>query len=141
MNKHLVTSILTLGMVSGALAGQPTAAQRLLEQLRTERQTAAIDPSRLTARKPPIDLKQLLGVSRYELVRILGSPDFCALPEEASCLKSTRVAYFYYPLERPTVKDTRNGFAEITVTAGGGWALELFFADDSVDKASWAKQR
>jgi len=140
MNRHLVPTILTLGIVSGALAGQPTAAQRLLEQLCTARQTAAIDPSRLTARKPQLDLKQLLGVSRYELVQILGSPDFCALPEDATCMKSTRLAYFYYPQERPAAKDTGNGLTEITVTAGGGSALELFLADDSVNKASWVKQ-
>jgi hypothetical protein len=99
-----------------------------------------MDPSRLTASSPPIDLKQILGVSRDELVQTLGTPDFCALPEDASCVKSTRLAYFYYPHERPTAKDTGNGFTEITVTAGGGWALELFVAHGYVDKASWVKQ-
>jgi hypothetical protein len=32
-----------------------------------------------------------------------------------------------------------NGFAEITVTAGGGWALALNLTQDSVAKASWVK--
>jgi len=140
MSKHSVTAFLTLGIVSLALAGQPTASERLLEQLRTERQTAVLDPSRLTASKPPIELKQLLGVSRVELLQTLGSPDFCALPDDASCMKSTRLAYFYYPHERPPARDTGNGYAEISVNAGGGWALEVFFAHDSVGKASWVKQ-
>jgi hypothetical protein len=134
MNKQPIAIFLTLGMISWALAGRSTAIDRLLQRLRAERQTAVLNPSRLTARKPAIDLKQLRGVSRDELIHTLGAPDFCALPEDASCMNSTRVAYFYYP-PLPPAKDD-----EVVVRAGGGWALELFFARDSVDRASWVKQ-
>jgi len=140
MNKYVVTAFLSLGIVSVAPAGRPTAAERLLEQLRTERQTAVVGPSRLTASKPQFEVKQLLGLSRTELLQTLGPPDFCALSEDTGCMKSARVAYFYYPHERPTAKDTGNGITEVAVTAGGGWALELFFAHDSVAEASWVKQ-
>jgi hypothetical protein len=33
-----------------------------------------------------------------------------------------------------------NGFVEIVMTAGGGWALEINFTEDSVSRASWVKQ-
>jgi hypothetical protein len=69
----------------------------------------------------------------------LGAPDFCARPENVGCIKSTRLAYFFYPRKSSTAKDMGSGFAEITVTAGGGWALELNLTQDSVAKASWVK--
>ena len=141
MSKLVLVMLIATGLLTSVLAADQSASRRhLLEQLRTERQAAVKNPSRVEAMKPQIDLRLLRGASRNELLRSLGSPDFCDLPMDEECVKSTHLAYFYYPHEPSTAKDMGNGFSEITVTGGGGWALELNFSHNLVAEARWVKQ-
>jgi|ERR1700722_2027379 len=141
MNKIVVMALIAVGLVPTVLAADQSDSRRLLlEQLRTERQAAVVDRSRVQTSKPQIDLNPLLGVSRNELLQSLGAPDFGAPPEDAGCIKSTRLAYFFYPHKPSTGKDVGNGSVEVTVSAGGGWALEVKLTHDSVAKVSWVKQ-
>ncbi len=141
MHRMFVMALVAVALVPSVPAiAHSDAGRMVLEQLRSERQAAVIESSRIPATKPPIDLKPLLGVGRHDLLESLGAPDFCALPEDAGCAKSKRVAYFFYPRKPSTAKDMGNGFVEIVMTAGGGWALEINFTEDSVSRASWVKQ-
>ncbi len=122
-----------------ALPNQPATLDRLFEWIRTEQKAALKDPLRVTE-PPDIDLRPLLGVSRRELLKSLGLPDFCAIPEDVTCTKSTRLGYLFYPHKPSPSTDTGNGYTDAKVTFSEGWALELYTVDDVVKKASWVKR-
>jgi hypothetical protein len=141
MNRILAIALIAVGLVPLVSAeDQPDSTRLLLGQLSTQRKTVIKDPSRGTANKPRTDLTLLLGVGRNELVQSLGTPDFCVAPRDAGCSGSPHLTYFFPPYQPPSAKDVGDRMTEITVSAGGGWALEVDLAHNYVAKASWVKQ-
>jgi hypothetical protein len=134
-------ALIAVGLVPEVLAAEQSDSSRLLlEQLRIERQSILNDSSPAPAKEPSIDLSRLTGIDRRHILGALGAPDFCVTPHETDCARSSHLAYFFYRFQPPSAKELPNGFTEVTVTAGGGWALEIDLAQDSVDKAYWKKQ-
>jgi len=141
MSRILVIALIAVGLVPLVLAeDQPDSTRLLLGQLSTQRKAVIKDPSHATSNKPQTDLAPLLGVDKNELVQSLGAPDFCVAPRDASCNGSPHLTYFFFPYQPPSAKHVGDGMTEITVNAGGGWALEVDLAHNHVAKASWVKQ-
>ncbi len=139
MNRILAIALIAVGLVPLVSAeDQPDSTRLLLGQLSTQRKTIIKDPSRATANKPQTDLTPLLGVGRNELVQSLGAPDLCVAP--CRLHRVAHLTYFFFPYRPTSAKEVGGGMTEITVSAGGGWALEVDLAHNSVAKASWVKQ-
>jgi len=141
MSRILVIALIAVGLVRLVLAeDQPDSTRLLLGQLSTQRKAVIKDPSHATSNKPQTDLTPLLGVDRNELVQSLGTPDFCVAPRDASCNGSPHLTYFFFPHQPPSEKDVGGGMTKITVSVGGGWALQVDPTHNYVAKASWVKQ-
>lgn len=122
----------------------PTVSQKqlaLIDQLRREwREQRFAAPGATSDFQRP-ELTPLVGVHRASLASRLGRPDFC-LPDPDSCGNSPHWTYFFNRCQPSSVKSSGSRLTEVTVTAGCGWALEMFFSKDgAVDKASWVNQK
>lgn len=141
MKRIFAVASIAVCLVPAVLAADPSESGRiLLDRLRAQRQIVMRDPSRAPTSKPRTDLTPILGMNRNQLVQSLGAPDYCAPPSDAGCGRSPHLAYFFFPHETAPATQLAGGITEITVSAGGGWALELSLTRDSVVKASWVKQ-
>jgi hypothetical protein len=79
-------------------------------------------------------------MSNDKIIKVLGTPDFCAEPEDRADRHLLHCAYYFFRYQPPSAKDLPNGFTQITITAGGGWALEMDIVQGLVETAYWRKQ-
>ena len=140
MNRGGFAVMMLLVLAQRPWAAEPTAGHRLLDALREQRQSISRDPSHAPIERPPIDLTALAGIDRGELLHSLGAPDYCVPDTDSACRHSLHSTYFFYRYAPPSVRDVSRGVTEITLQAGGGWALEIDWVNDRVSTASWVKQ-
>jgi len=141
MNRVVVIGLIAAGVVPALPAADRSATARLLlERLRIERQSILEASMPAPAKEPAIDLSPLIGVARKDIFGALGTPDFCVTPDTSDCDRSPHVVYFFYKFQ-PSSKALPNGVTEITMAAGGGWALELNLIGNSVNEPFWKEQK
>jgi hypothetical protein len=140
MNRGAAVMMRVLSLARGVSAAEPTADQRLLGTLREERRIMFKNPSPARLERPSEDLTPLVGVSRREALLSLGAPDYCTPHRDPTCRHARHTAYFFYPYERPSLQAASAGVAEVTLQAGGGWALEIDWLKDRIGAASWVQQ-
>lgn len=142
-SRRFIIGMIALGLAQVVLAANPPTrpARQLLEQLRNQRQEILKSASHVPATLLRPDLGRMIGLKREAVAESLGTPDFCTpSPGGRGCNQSPHWAYFFYRYRPPSAKAVGNGQVEVTVTAGGGWAVEMNFSQDTVMQAYWRKQ-
>jgi hypothetical protein len=113
----------------------------LLGQLRQEWREQQSAASGETSDFQRLELMPLVGVDRSSLASKLGPPDFCS-PDPDSCGNSPHWTYFFSRRQPFSVKSSGSRLTEVTVTAGSGWALEMFFSrEGAVEMASRVNEK
>ncbi len=136
----LVMALIALSGIAESLGASATQSRELLEQLRAQRQQILKEASNIHNEPNRVDLANVLGTSRAEIAAILGAPDFCgqATPR---CMTASRWTYFFFRYRPPSSRLVSPGTVAVTVTAGGGWSMDLSFSKKGeVQQAKWVKE-
>jgi hypothetical protein len=92
---------------------------------------------------PDQELLRLVGVSKSDVRRILGIPNYCGHDESfsvsgANCGAASPWRYSWGP---PAPDPDSAGPGYVVITSGGPWQIVLEFSSDKVSAAHWEDQR
>lgn len=143
MKNRFIAGTIAIGLTNVILAANlpPQPARQLLDKLRAQRQLVLNSASNVPTTLPKRDLKPMIGLTRETVAEGLGKPDFCAPSQgDRGCSRSAHWAYFFFQDRPPSARVLANGYTAVSVTAGGGWAIEMDFSQDVVTHAYWKSQ-
>ena len=90
-------------------------------------------------RPPDVPLRKLVGISRAEVVRVLGDPNGCSRVSVLTCTGDPEWHYDWGPPNPEPDHDEEDGY--FSWVAGGPWLLILEFSGDRIVGARWLEQK